>query len=592
MNEGGFQSETLTRSTLNRSSLRPIHDTMQHDGIELNIESSDISIEKIMKMVKPTGVCKDLGLIRVNQQDFRRSAELEHSVYEDQEKIIALAEQKVSELKPVLSEMMQHDEFLANLARKTDNETVTRDEIKQILNIHDLPSAERLYLVINQNIDPELLPVILDSYVRLHGMPKIIHEAIERNAFLRHRVGSLLANDKFFNESFNISPGDGGSFSPELNGNIQECVSQMIYEMERDQNHTKEQVAQAESYLNNMFNLQRNHNPSEDRTAYTLSNKLRLLTSRVYFESRNYYMRDERFRFKAGISDKSWDIPRIEIRKHAIAVQKGKYLLELWQKTDHLYKSFFPEVYVQPQVELLEMTDPHSPFVRSSGGENTCEDTNGHYDHSKKEIGIKSATALEKYGGEAFEEQTIHFAGPRVKRRVADSIIMLHEDAHDKYQSVVWGNDRERRENYHQTADHALNEGYCVTMELLFIDQLKANPGVLGLDEQDITDLEACKQARLYQLKSSNNGYTEGTYRILHKVYEQAAGPITRRDLHKGLIAISEFIKSINKDKSTQTLRTEQEYLQLLRQGDPDKLKEFFSSPPKLSTVDELPVAA
>lgn len=240
-------------------------------------------------------------------------------------------------------------------------------------------------------------------------------------------------------------------------------------------------------------------------------------------------------------------------------IEVNNYLPQLYKEVTLAYRNFFPEIYTDVEIPRLIMDGPHKGNI------------GGKYNPKKGQITIRSGTFT--------TEEEINAFGCNTFRRgkIYDAVILAHEYTHAIYYSLKNSHAPKLMVKYAKTADHAINEGLAVLMELLFIDMLKQNPHFLQLSQQEVESLESCKKTRLYGLKHQQNAYTQGTYRILHKVYADGAGSINHRDMHQGLVAVRWFIDAINPAKTISILRRDHEYKALLKEGNPEGWKQLFS---------------
>ncbi|GEM_PF-4459700 len=559
---------------------------------EVQISEADMGLRKgpeatvneVRRLVYSEGACQKLDSIRVRQLPFRESQRISKYDEELAEKSLPYlpqAEQSALGLRPVLSGLLENQGLLHELANLPEGTAIIREALKKHLGTSSLPLTERLDFLFNHNIDPELIPFALANMGReASEIPNILVQTLAQDEFLRRRLAIVLISLRSRALGKVSSP---DSITHEINGFINETAGSLS----KNPQATQEQISSLREYLQGFFDPE---GKQRITPALEFANKLQNISLRTYFEMRH---RDHQILALYEGETERWfphsaynNIPTLEdIKQHAKAAENGRYLLLLYQRTKNLYSRFLPEIYEEPDIDHLKLVDPR-PSER--WGSNFApierfEDVNGAYHPQEKSIDINSGTLVTVGGEEAFDEETYTFAtDKKMRRRVTDTVIMAHELTHAVYDKVIGKHSSITREdNYQQTADHAINEGFAVMMELLLIDVLKANPGLLNLDQRDLEDLEIRKKARLFELKKQKNGYTEGTYRILHRVYTEGAGRGNQRDMRAGLTAIRQFIHSLNPDRTRQVLRTDPQYIALLRNGTPAQWQEYFSQVPR-----------
>lgn len=555
---------------------------------EVQISEADLGLRKgpeatfqeVRRLVYSEGACQKLDSIRVRQLPFLQSQRISQYDEEISGKSLPYlpqAEQSALDLRPVLSGLLENYGLLHELANLPEGSAIDRETLKKRLETSSLPLTERLDFLLNHNIDPDLIPFTLANMAKgADEMPDTFPQVLSRDEFLRRRLALIVTK---FN-IFSLDELKNSQTIPyDINGFINECVGSLG----KNPQTTQEQISTLRNYLEDFFDFKK------DRWAIPLlrfADKLRRTSLQTYFEVRQRSLSKPEQWFPVSPNNEYVSFPTFEyIRKHAKAAENGRYLVLLYKQTRDLYQRFFPQIWQEPDVEHLKLSDP-TPDERWDSGlrpVESFEDVNGAYDPKVKSIAVKSGTVMTTGGEEAFAEETYTFVtDKKMRRRVTDTVIMAHELTHAVYDKVIGRHSNITREdNYQQTADHAINEGFAVMMELLLIDELKANPSLLNLDQRDLEDLEIRKKARLFDLKKNRTGYTEGTYRVLHRVYTEGAGRGHQRDMQAGLTAIRQFIHSLNPDRTRQVLRTDPQYIELLRTGTLAQWKEYFSQAPE-----------
>lgn len=565
---------------------------------EVQISEADLGLRKgpeatfqeVRRLVYSEGACQKLDSIRVRQLPFRESQRISRYDEEPSEKSLPYlpqAEQHTLGLRPVLSGLLENQGLLHELANLPEGSTIDRETLKKHLGTSSFPLTEQLDFLLNHNIDPELIPFALANMGSKAGeIPDTLIQSLAKDEFLRRRLATTLINlrSRALGKANSLD-----SITNEVNGFINETVGSLA----KNPQATQEQVSSLREYLQGFFDLE---GKQRITPALEFTSKLQDISLKTYFEVR--YRRPPAISVLDEGETESWFPPSAynnksvleDIRQHAKATENGRYLLLLYHRIKDLYRHFFPEIYEEPDIDHLKLVDPRPSerWESNLAPVERFEDVNGAYHPQDKSIDIKSGTLVTVGGEEAFAEETYTFGtDKRIRRRVTDTVVMAHELTHAVYDKIVGRHSNITREdNYQQTADHAINEGFAVMMELLLIDALKANPSLLNLDQRDLEDLEIRKKARLFDLKKNKTGYTEGTYRILHRVYTEGAGRGNQRDMQTGLTAIRQFIHSLNPDRTRQVLRTDPQYIALLGNGTPAQWKEYFSQAPREALAD------
>lgn len=246
-----------------------------------------------------------------------------------------------------------------------------------------------------------------------------------------------------------------------------------------------------------------------------------------------------------------------------------------YQRVRDVYKSSFPEVYVDPEVSVKFSYIP--PDIDEASREVLYESPElAYYDPEENSIIVESSK--EASDGEDFSEQIVT-AGEgkvRAKRRIVDAVILSHEMSHPIYDKITRSRLDTVPEEYDTTVDQALNEGFSTFMQTLFTDTLINNPGMLNLDTDDLAALQKMKMGTLYFIgrskAHSESAYRDGTFRIMHKLFVSAAGPPGKRDVSSGLRAIKDYLERVDRDKAVTIKRDNAVYKGAVEKGDPELL--------------------
>jgi hypothetical protein len=571
---------------------------------EATREEPHVSVAEIKALITPSGFCEAIDRFRPRQSLLKEAVILpEVKSQELAEQITADIEKKTATPLAMIGEAFANQALLRLVIQKEAGEPLLPEEIREHLDISNYPLSERLAFIFNSCLDPEILPEIFQLVgVERQGMTPSLVGAFRRSEGLRWRWITLIADRDFQEEFYNAHP-DQADYSAAVQAKISGVINTTVLELARDSLVTRAEITQARAQLADFFNLDKKFWPQEGMTASKFIESFSRITAETYFEQGQVWIDNENKRQITWVSGLSAPIaypPREHLRDYALAVEKGRYMVELFQRGTLLIHRFIPELAIPDlpvqSLELSAAPEILANVVPSNRPESqVCGEANGYYRRQDKTVGIQSATAIAAATVEEIgQEETPYFTNEfgaqndgqrelRVKRGIADMVTMLHELGHGIYEGLV----RSRRpadlpavENYHQTADHAATEGLAVLLELIGIDIMKEVPQLFGLKRSDRDALEACKQARLYRLKKDKNGYTEGTYRILHRVYAEAAGKGKGREVHRGLRAVREFLEKINPAQTLQVLRGDKTYRRLLREGSPAGWQALFGASP------------
>jgi len=313
------------------------------------VSEPEVSVQEIRKMVSPEGVCAKLDCVRINKKTLQETvSHLEDAGNPSLASVLGWSEARVTELKPVIGEVLENDRLLDILARAESGTLLSQEDIKKCLQLSNLPRLERAFYVLNYNIDPELIPF---EIARRSDTPAALTDLLTRSEFLRRRLAVLISNPEYQKKFAYKIPNAGylDNMADEINGFVNNCAS----EMTSNSQFTNDQNILAREYLENFFGTRQGFTGTAPVVDFI--KKLESRTLEVYFESRSVDSLggDQWFPF-GEISRPSIDF----VKEHAGAVDKGKYLLTLFQGVKKVYRDFFGGVFAEPLVEKLRMTDP------------------------------------------------------------------------------------------------------------------------------------------------------------------------------------------------------------------------------------------
>lgn len=539
-----------------------------------SLASQMVSIKEAKQIVAAEGACRALDFISINPASLRDNQKIHFKPEELRilSPVIDRGEAKSSELKPYLDEVLNNEFLLDQFTAGS----LSREVLQQHFKVAQPPQINRMFFILNYNIDPELIPFTFAGMaLRQRDIPEVFINHLSNSEYGRQKLAILLSNPVYMDNLAGLKSDDRQQYPPDLLGDIYSFMNNCLLEISHNPKVTKEQTLSLREYLLKFFNVGREgwYGTESVRSFFSA---LTDVTKSTYFES---------YKDSVGGKKKSPLTGAVTVKdlipQYRKSTEVAKYLATLYHRVKNIYAGAFPQIYNEPDIESLIITEPNerTPGAwRSSLGE-IVRDANGSYSHIRKSIEITSGTVIRKGGVEEFKEETNRFPQkPTVKRKVGDSITMAHELTHAIYEKFTGSGVLTTLGNF-GSVNYAIDEGFAVMMELLFIDVLKANPGLMDLSVQDIADLESEKRNRLFSLKKGKNAYTEGTFRILHKVYSEAAGKGGKRDMNAGLAAIRQFVTALNPDRILHISRMNKEYRDFLKKGDPTEWTRLFSQP-------------
>lgn len=525
---------------------------------ESRLDFKRATIHEVREFVVPEGACTGIGTLRVNQGP----------TFIENDKIL---EERVKFLRGYLDGLINDDMAISIIANLSEGQQLSKDKLKEIFGLGKGYEfiVTRLYYVVNYDIDPDLVPTVVGYHFKNSGLSEVVKDSLENDPSLVVNLVDLLVDADFKKEFYLGSYPGANPYSDKLEQKIDYIKGRWFANIKKN-NTDPQKLEELEKMIDDFFNLKRKLWPQESETLFNTEMYLRSATASKYFETK-------RINSIGELSD--WAPSSINISEllaeHAVALEKGKYLVNLLRDVDVLYTEYFPEIYDRPDIRKLSLEDPMRPW--SSKPEENCELTNGYWSRDRNEIGIKSGTVIKaKLSEEIAREDSINFSGSRMNRRIIDMITMIHEETHAIYETTV-RKGTVRPKDYDKTADHAINEGTSVLMELLMGDMLVQDSRKLGFSADKIKQLQQMKIDRLYRLKKNRNGYTQGTFNILHKVYESGAGKIGNRNMRNGLLAVKRFLTAIDPSKTLKIQRDSKEYMDALKSGDPQQLLHLFA---------------
>lgn len=468
----------------------------------------------------------------------------------------------VNELKPHFQKLLADESFIKSLAFRNPKTPISPESIHQVLGV-DVSSeiVERVLSLLNNNIDPKSLPRVLNREFNGIAFPPELATLMAENSQVRNSFLSLVTDKKL------MSTLRGRFNSPEVVeqlGKIDNFIHLFQSELMSLPGMTPEQVAVITNSFKGMVKLsdQDKLAPYADGVSKSLSS----ISASMMVGSVNQY-------FEVKYPDKQyegWVSPAVGIttesigerlQKHAEALEIATYGVNLYRKVSQIYQQAFPEIYSNPGDIKLKIVEEGTDWSHIS-------ENNGIIIGMGKEF-------LETRSLDSSVETAVGFATGT--RRVVHSTFMAHELTHAIYEHRTNKEQYVRLFNntseYYDTIDSSVNEGFAVLMESIFADYLISHPQILNLTETDITRLQENKMRRFHELRRQKSSYTEGVYRILHKVYKTGAGQSSARSeeqMRSGLQRVAEFVDGIDLKKTIKGKRTNKKYIKLLEEGNPE----------------------
>lgn len=325
-----------------------------------------------------------------------------------------------------------------------------------------------------------------------------------------------------------------------------------------------------EMTLSSFFDLS---NVEVDARAEKFKSDLKVACMGIFFEEGSFVgSRQSEIRWRVG--SRLEGVTPVEVfRYRAIAEERARYLQNIYMRVISFYARYFPEIYLRSDSELVTMYDP-----KNKESEQQTAESHGSFDINSREITITSETSLPDLEAEELAKTMTVVRGIPVTREVADAFILMHELTHRIYRirkpSAVAENFR--YVGTMPTIDRALDEGLAVLVETLFVDMVSSGIGkeFFSFDEKEQGMLKALKTERFAALKKEGKGwwygraYFEGTVKIIHKIFKQAAGNPNSRDISKGLLAVRNFIERAEPGKLAILTRDDPRYCEIIRRGD------------------------
>jgi len=544
----------------------------RRDELEYGKIFKEVTAGDVFEMVLPEGVCHALDEIRINDESLVPSGD----IGERWKSLWERADTKVDEMRGYFRNIIKNDHVLSTLLSLDSKEELSERKIGELLGLGDgyQWDVKRLYLIINKGVDPVLLPLVIESYIKERNLPEEITDVLSSNYRLWNKLTGLFT-DPSFSENFGGNRGE--PYPDEVKKRINDLIVSWDSELKKLSSLSDEDRIRCKEALGDFFNLEKELWHQNEKNGYEKMFFWRETTARSYLKIKSYNNGSLAWREGSFVGSNMAEM----FKRRAVAVEKGKYLIGLYRFVEKLFENYFPEIALKGvNVRALSLEDPKGSKGRYKETKENCELAKGFWRMKDGLIGIGSGSFVEdKSARELLDDKTFGRAPELlVDRKVGDFLTMVHEYAHAIYSKIV----REGKlpKDYKETADHAITEGFSVLMEYVVNDFLCENPYLLGWTQKNIEQAKRIKKQRNISLQEHPNGYTEGSYRILYRIYGQGfkkSGADRNKKRSAGLKIVRRFIETLDYKKIVSVRRDSDEYKQALKQGDVGVFRELFS---------------
>ncbi len=416
----------------------------------------EVTVAETFSIVKPIGACRDMGTLRINNNPII-ATEFENTLHPSLKKRYKFAESRIIQMRGYLDRLLNEDEPVSAISNLGDSEKLSNYAISKSLGLEQGYEyvVTRIESIVNNNIDPEIVPAAIQIYMTENNLPDIVTDVLQNDTVLLTKFTSLISSDNFLHEFYKVVDYDKEQKYPEdLTNAIDEVINRWVNDVAKTESdpNTLERTRQT---LEDFFDTKRIYWKHQTQTGYNTIHDIRKRTCQAYFEDRGYSSHGGSYHLSDWKQNEWTGHTNIEtVKKYAQSIERGKYLLSLYNKVSSLYQGYFPEIFVDADVKGLEIEDPVTPW--DSNPIESCELSNGHW--WDKTIRIKSGTIIKSTNTQDISnELEFHHAGPKVRRLIADIITMSHELSHGIYEALVLGQNVVTVD-YQKTADHAVNE--------------------------------------------------------------------------------------------------------------------------------------
>jgi len=517
---------------------------IQAEALPTDLPTFEASLDQVLSLVLPVGACHELNNIRINNQPISEVV-IQPQLPQSSEMVNQI-DINVSIIKPILQKLLTNNQIM-RLVAIYQGSRIPIHVVAQELNIAELDTKNRLDLILNTNMDPQLLPMAINAMQSELTIPDSIVSLLSTNPSTINEFVTLLGSKKFQEQFFAVYPGN--YYSPQMEDDILGLIGSITNNLQLE----SDQTGSINEWVKNFFNLEAKHYGKNSPCA-RLIEKLQRITSIVYFEKK----------IPESDGTETWtdmaycsNIPIWqEMRAHALAGEMGKYLLDLCEVSQQFYQQYFPEMF-RP-VEFTHMELRISENLHAGG----------YVDTGAFGMEIHNNVAITD---PEFKNQKVLVRGDLATRcMIRDQIIGNHELSHVYFPDIGT-----KPENYRQTLECAINEGIAVLMELLTVDTLLSSPEKFRLTDIDIQDLKAYKLGIIDALEPV---YKEG-YSLISKLFNQSAHEGGVYDQHKGLKRVREIVDHLDTQKCLALTIDSQEFNKLREENDPNLIEKTITLP-------------
>lgn len=262
------------------------------------------------------------------------------------------------------------------------------------------------------------------------------------------------------------------------------------------------------------------------------------------------------------------------LKPQAEAINKGRYLVHVFQVTKLVWQTYFPEFADEPVVKYLEMYDPHHQYREK---DNPDCGSNGGWTHSLRRIYLESADDLDQGPIlQMYEQKTRSSSDTLMVRKIHDVKTMSHEWAHAVFDHITNDLPGVRVTEADDSLQATFTEGFAVMMEYLTLRVMKENPEQFGLREDDLGDIQRQRERRANRLDGRVGNlasyYGEGFRGVFWPLFQRAYASVRDpQTLGKTMAKVRKYMEALDGEVLQKTSRYSQSlpYRQLVDQGDP-----------------------
>lgn len=447
-----------------------------------------------------------------------------------------------------LGELITDPQFLELMAiNNMGNKLLSRATIESFAKMQalDADTINRLYIYINYGVDIELTILKLHKYRQEGLLASGAIEAFSTNNGLQEQYAKTL-----FDTRIGYTPKN-----EQLVAQKQEQLDHLADMWDRAIGTASVGLKQGDSGVKALLQLQKPKEWARYSGAFSAMESFDdFNTSRELITFWNIYEKKYKQPVYMVLKPEStmWSL----FIEYGQTIEIGRYALGLSRTVDKILYTQMPEL--EAGVPITEMDYGDDTIATVPREMQTC-----HGGYSRGKIEFKAGREPKVYGEELFMESLVGKNKVTGKRCVLDAIVYAHERAHSIFDKI---NEVDQNLAPHfarmDNMSRAVNEGFALTIELLFMRVLRDNQQLLGLNEQDIDTINNYIRARGQELQKAQNAYTLGLAQIMWHVYlegEKQKG--TETGATGGITRIQEYVASMDAQKLHDT-KLEDPYMQ------------------------------